>query len=268
MNFKYLLNVILTIPLLPILYYQGKKIRTNIPKLPEAKGIEGLVFKKSNTTLRLITLGDSSMAGVGVNTHKAGFVGTLAEELGLYYNINIAWKVYAKSGFTALKVKERLIPNIQEDVLNLIVIGVGGNDAFKLTSPKKWIDNVKMLIAELRVRYKNQPIVFINMPPVREIPAFSLLIKYVMGNLLDFYSDELVALTKSMDGVFYCSSKIMYKDYIKRYNLNSHSSEFFSEGDKFHASKLAYQIWAKDIANFITENKNIKNRMIDNEYGT
>jgi len=265
MNFKYLLNTIFTAPLLPILYYQGKKIRANTPKLPEAKGIEGEVLKNSKKTLRLITVGDSSMAGVGVDTHKKGFVGTLAQELASHYNFNISWKVYAKSGYTALKVKDRLIPNIQENRLNLIIVGVGGNDAFKLTSPKKWINNIKMLIADLRVKYKHQPIVFINMPPVREIPAFTTLIKYTMGNKLDFYSDELVSLVKDMDGVFYCSSKIMYNDYKKRYNLDAHSSDFFSDGDKFHASKLAYQIWAKDISNFILENNNIKSRIIQNE---
>ncbi|WP_298484183.1 SGNH/GDSL hydrolase family protein [uncultured Maribacter sp.] len=262
MNFKYLLNTIATTPLLPILYYQGKKIRANTPRLPEAKGIKGEIIKDSKQTLRLITIGDSSMAGVGVDSHKEGFVGTLAKELASHYSSNISWKVYAKSGFTALKVKDRLIPNIQEDGLNLIVVGVGGNDAFKLTSPKKWINNVKMLIADLRVKFKHQPIVFINMPPVKEIPAFTSLIKYTMGNQLDFYSNELVSLVKNMDGVFYCSSKIMYNDYKKRYNLDAHSSEFFSDGDKFHASKLAYQIWGKDIFNFIIENNDIKNRMI------
>ncbi|MEM9341234.1 MAG: SGNH/GDSL hydrolase family protein, partial [Bacteroidota bacterium] len=67
-----------------------------------------------------------------------------------------------------------------------------------------------------------------------------------------------IKLVKTIDGVFYCSSKISYDDYTKRHNLNSsHSSEFFSEEDKFHPSKLAYQIWAKDISNFIVTNEAI-----------
>lgn len=259
MNFKYLLNTIITFPLLPLIYFQGKKIRENTPRVPEAIGIEGESTKNSKRTLRIITLGDSSMAGVGVETHKEGFIGKLSDELASHYTINVYWKVYAKSGFTALKIKDRLIPTIQEDNLDLIVVGVGGNDAFKLTNPKEWICNVKSLITDIRNKYKNQPIIFINMPPVREIPAFTSLIKYIIGNLIDAYSNELVELVKNIDNVFYCSNKISYEDYTKRYNLNSHPSDFFSDEDKFHPSKLAYQIWAKDISNFIIKNKAIKN---------
>jgi lysophospholipase L1-like esterase len=262
MNFKYLFNSIVTVLVLPIIYYQGKKIKANTPKLQEAKGFEGESFQDFNNALNLITLGDSSMAGVGVKTHKEGFIGTLADELASHYSINVYWKVYAKSGFTTLKVKDILIPTIQEKKLDLIVIGIGGNDAFKLTNPKEWICNIKSLIADIRSKYKSQPIVFTNMPPVREIPAFTYLIKYIMGNLIDAYSDELVKLVKNTDNVFYCSSRISYSDYTKRYNLNSHPNDFFSDEDKFHPSKLAYQIWAKDISNFIIKEKVIKNLSI------
>lgn len=259
MSFKYFFNSAVATFALPVISYQGKKIRANTPNLQEARGIEGESFQDFKSTMNIITVGDSSMAGVGVRTHKEGFVGTLADELASHYSINVSWKVYAKSGFTALKVKDRLVPTIQEEKLDLIVIGVGGNDAFKLTSPKEWISDIRSLIDEIRVKYKNQPIVFINMPPVREIPAFTSLIKYVMGNLMDAYSDELVQLVKSMDNVFYCSSKISFKDYSKRHNLNAQLHDFFSAEDKFHPSKLAYQFWAKDTRNFI-----LKNKVIDN----
>ena len=47
MNLKYTLGSVLTIPLLPIMYYQGKRIRANVPELPEASGIRGIGFDKS-----------------------------------------------------------------------------------------------------------------------------------------------------------------------------------------------------------------------------
>ena len=45
MNFKYLFNSIVTVLVLPIIYYQGKKIKANTPKLQEAKGFEGESFQ-------------------------------------------------------------------------------------------------------------------------------------------------------------------------------------------------------------------------------
>lgn len=264
MSIKYLFNSIITTLVLPILYYQGKKIKAKTPKLLEAKDIQGGNFKEFKQKLKIIAVGDSCMAGVGVKTHKEGFIGTFANEISSHYNTNVSWKVYAKSGYTALKLKDRLIPMIQEEKLDLIIIGIGGNDAFKLTNPKKWINNIKSLISDIRVQYKYQPIVFINMPPIREIPAFTSLIKYITGNLIDIYSDELIKLARKTDGVFYCSTKISYYNYTKRHNLNAHPSDFFSNEDKFHPSKLAYQIWAKDIFDFIKENNIIRNEEILN----
>lgn len=262
MNFKHLLNTVITFPLLPILYIQGKKIRANTPTLPEALDIEGITYKDSEKTLRIVTVGDSCMAGVGVKTHKEGFIGALSNKLSSHYDINISWKVYAKSGYTALKVKNRLVPTVNDKNLDIIIIGIGGNDAFKLTSPKEWIHNIETLIADIRIKYTYKPIIFVNMPPVREIPAFTSLIKYIMGNLIDVYSDKLIRLVENTDNVFYCSNKINYKDYTKRYNLDSHPSEFFSNEDKFHPSKLAYKIWAQDVSNFIINNKVINSDIL------
>ncbi len=260
MNFKYVLGAIMVVPLLPVLYFQGKRIRKKIPRLPEASQLTGTSTKNTTKTLRLITVGDSSMAGVGVATHEEGFVGTLANELASKLNANVTWKVYAKSGYTAAKVKDELIPNIDEEILDLIVIGVGGNDAFKLTSLSDWTSNIKELISDIRVRYKEQPIVFVNMPPIQEIPSFTSLIKFIMGNLMDIFSDELKTLVKREQGVYYYSRKITYQDYIQRFDLDAAPSEFFSDG--FHASKLAYQIWGKDVSNFLTGNKEVHTKLL------
>ena len=101
MNIKYILGSILTFPLLPLMYFQGKKIKSNVPRLPEAKGIKGLSAVSSKKTLRMITIGESTIAGVGVSTHQEGFTGTLANELASELKTNIDWKVYAKSGYTS-----------------------------------------------------------------------------------------------------------------------------------------------------------------------
>lgn len=259
MNLKYVLGVIITAPLLPLMYFQGKKIRANVPILPEAKGIEGKSIENSNRTLRLITIGDSSMAGVGVETHKEGFTGNLANELASKFSADVIWKVYAKSGYTAKKVKDILVPSIEEGELDLIVIAVGGNDALKLTSLKAWIHNIKGLIAAIRIKYKQQPIVFINMPPIQDIPVFTSLIKFIIGGLMDIFSDVLQNLVKDMDGVYYYPRKIIYKEYVKRFHLDADASAFFSDG--FHASKLAYQVWAKDVSNFLVEEKEVKTKL-------
>ncbi|MBV6644814.1 MAG: hypothetical protein KI790_05170 [Cyclobacteriaceae bacterium] len=140
-NLKYLVGSALSLPLLPIMYYQGKKIRAGVPSLPEASGPTGICHcagKRSGRDISLLTIGESTIAGVGVTTHEVGFTGTLATELSNALTTDVRWRVYARSGYTAKKVREKIVPQIVEDTADLIVIGLGANDAFKLNRPSRW----------------------------------------------------------------------------------------------------------------------------------
>jgi lysophospholipase L1-like esterase len=267
MNFKYYIGALLTIPLLPLIYYQGKKIRVNVPKLPEAKGAEGSVNSyKNQGTIRLVTLGESTIAGVGVQTHEEGFTRTLAEELSNLFHSNVDWQVYARSGYTAKNISEKLVPKIKEQHIDIIAIGIGGNDAFKLNSPTKWRKAIRSLIENLRLKYPNTIIVFCNMPPIKEFPAFTSLIKATIGNLVEVLGEELKKVVVEYDHVYYFGEVITLKDWIKRLNIDVKKEEFFSDG--VHPSKLTYQTWAKDIALKIFQNDAIKKGLAlsNNEY--
>ncbi|WP_282088398.1 SGNH/GDSL hydrolase family protein [Aquimarina algiphila] len=256
MNIRYFLGSILIIPLLPLMYIQGKSIRSKVPTLPEAKGNQGISFGTSEKRLRVLAIGESTIAGVGVKTHQEGFTGSFASELALKLESNIHWKVYAKSGYTAEKVTERIIPKINEIDTDIIVIGLGGNDAFTLNSPKKWRSQIQELIYQLRLKFKNAIIIFANMPPIKEFPAFTPLIKATIGNLVEILGDELDDIVNDQENVYYYSRKITLNNWTKRLNIKAKPSEFFSDG--VHPSKLTYQTWAKDMVNFILGEKEIK----------
>ncbi len=256
MNTKYILGAIMAIPLLPLLYVQGKKIKGSVPRLPEAKGDTGSASVSSEKKIRMLTIGESTIAGVGVKTHQEGFTGTLANELASKLNIDIDWKVYAKSGYTAKRVNEEIVASIQEKSIDLIVIGIGGNDAFELNTPKQWNKDVRKLINNIQSKFVRVPIVFINMPPIKEFPAFTSLIKFTIGNLVNILGKELEEVVKDFEYVYYYSRVIGCVDLIERFNLNIASTDFFSDG--VHPSKITYQVWAKDVSNFITQSKGIK----------
>jgi lysophospholipase L1-like esterase len=253
MNLRYYLGALISIPLLPILYYQGIQIRKKVPKLPEATGTEGecVVTTKAENPLQIISLGESTVAGVGVQTHEDGFTGSFASELSTQINRTIQWKVYAKSGYTAKQVRELLGPNIQEKNPDLIIVGLGGNDAFTLNHPKRWRKHIQQLIIDLRHQFPESFIVFTNMPPIKEFPAFTPLIKFVMGNLVEILGHEVKGLVKNYDRVIYFDDKITLKEWQERLNIAGQPSDFFSDG--VHPSKLTYQTWAKDLAQRIAK---------------
>ncbi len=250
-DLKYAMGVLVATPLLPLMYFQGKQIRKMVPKLPEATGPEGVCTADTTTkeTLRLLVIGESTMAGVGVATHREGFAGTLADEIARRQGMNVRWQVYAKSGYTVRQIRKRLLPRTEGKVANLIVLGIGGNDAFTLNSLRSWREEVNTLIDELRTQFVNTPIVFANMPPIRSFPAFTGPIQFVLGNLVEIFGEALAQISRNTDGVYYHGRVITTQDWKDRLLIEAPNSAFFSDG--VHPSKLAYQTWARDLAQFI-----------------
>lgn len=248
MNLKYTFGLLLSIPLLPLMYWQGKRIRASVPQLPEAEGPQGQspFPQGEQSPLKLLTLGESTIAGVGVKSHAEGFTGTLAKELAKHYQRSIDWRVYARSGYTAQKVTTKIVPKIEEEQADLIVIGLGGNDAFTLNRPSQWKRDVEDLIKALQSKFPEATLVFINMPPIKLFPAFTFLIKFTIGNLVEILGEELQDLVKGQEKVHYFGEKITLETWIERYQVKESPDAFFSDG--VHPSKLTYQTWARDVA--------------------
>lgn len=255
MNLKYTIGAILSIPLLPFMYWQSRQIRALVPDLPEATGPEGFCRYQASQKepLKMICLGESTIAGVGVKTHQEGFAGTLAQSLSKRFQTDISWKVYAKSGFTARSLHQSILPQIEETEIDLIVIGVGANDAFTLNTPRKWKQQVSQLITDLRAKFPHSLIVFCSMPPIKEFPAFTPLIKFVIGNLVEILGEELKKLVSNFENVYYHHEIIVFDVWLERLGIEGQKSDFFSDG--VHPSKLTYQTWAEDTARLIGNSK-------------
>jgi len=257
MNLKYLIGCILFAPTLPIMYLQGKRIKKKIPRLPEAKDPNGFcAIPGSKKTLSLISIGESTIAGVGVETHQEGFNGTFARELSRFLDVNISWRVYARSGYNASKVNERLIPKIQETNPDFILIGLGGNDAFELSGPKKWRADMSDLVRNLEGKFPEAFLLFTCMPPIKEFPAFTPLIKMTIGNLVELLGKELAELSKQHDRVFYDDRILTLRKWNDRFQISAEATDYFSDG--VHPSKLAYQSWAKDMAERVVKDGGVK----------
>jgi len=253
---KYALGVLLAIPLSPLLYFHGRRVRKTMPKLPGATGNEGAVGEPERP-LRLLVLGESTMAGVGVDTHENGFTGALARYLSERLETGVSWKVFAESGQTAKMARERLVPLIQGEQADLVVVGLGANDAFTVNYPERWGRQVGALIVALRDKLGEAPIVFLSVPPIKDFPAFSSPLRFIVGNLAVLLSNELERRISKHPGVFHASGCLVLKEWFKIHGDHLKRSDFFSDG--VHPSQLTYRIWAETTGEFMLKNEEIRN---------
>ncbi len=251
MHLRYLLHAGLALPQLPFMYLDGKRILGSVPKLPDASGPGGVACIGLGPKFRLLCIGESTMAGVGVATHAEGFAGTLATRLSQQLVREVDWQVHAKSGATARRLIETVLPKITTDSADLIVIATAGNDAFKLSTPWTFRRDLIEMVDRLQERYPGTPLAFTNTPPIREFPAFTPLIKRTIGRLVEFHGKQLEWVANKRPGVFFNAENITLEGWMRKHQVEGVPADFFSDG--VHPSGLTYQVWAKDFAQFLDD---------------
>ena len=127
---------------------------------------------------------------------------------------------------------------------------MGVNDAFTLNSPKKWISDIDDLVNSIQSKFPNTPVYFANMPPIKEFPAFTKSIKFVIGNLVEILGKKLKRFTDNKSNVYYNNEIVTLKKWSKRHSLPTDNSKlYFSDG--VHPSKLTYHVWVEEMGDFI-----------------
>ncbi|MGK0364220.1 MAG: lysophospholipase L1-like esterase [Saprospiraceae bacterium] len=252
---KYLLGVLMGIPCLPLIIRDGKRIRSSVPSLPEAenpKGIEG----KSEKKINLLSFGESTLAGVGIKDQKDGATCSIAKVLAKELDAEVNWKVMAHSGYTMERVLKEILPKADNFQPDIIVTAMGGNDAFMANSPQRFARAAGEFIEKLQARYPNIPIVFMNMPPIKDFPAFTPLVKFFIGNLVELHGQALDKTVEKHDNVFYISEIIAFQNWINKIDKPLTVNDLFSDG--VHPSGLTYQLWGRETGMYILENEIIR----------
>jgi lysophospholipase L1-like esterase len=161
---------------------QARRVRKRIPLLPEALGERsGLEHAPGTGLLRLLVIGDSTAAGVGVTHMPDALPPQLAAVLAACRGCTVAWTVSARNGATARFTAEELVPTapVEQDI-GVVLVGV--NDALKMTPRQTWRASMDRLVDALQqhVRPGGQ-IVLAGLPNLWQFRAFPQPLRAVLG---------------------------------------------------------------------------------------
>lgn len=225
---------LLTLVLAPVLLIQGTWLKKNMVHLPEPVGTR-FGINGTGQPLRLLILGDSAAAGVGVEHQDEALAGQLVKQLSQNYQVH--WRLEATTGHTSEQVIERIKSQIEPQAYDVVITSVGVNDVTRLLSTQRWIDLQRQLLQQIKQKFQPKLILLTSVPPMH---LFSALPQPLRWHLGQYASQMNLALAKLLAQQTDCQQITL--------PLEQGQRDIPLARDGFHPSAEVYQAWAALLA--------------------
>ncbi|MDD0841563.1 SGNH/GDSL hydrolase family protein [Pseudomonas sp. Gutcm_11s] len=231
----------LLLALAPIALPQALWTRRTALRLPEAAGAQsGLAgVEWAGEPLRLLLIGESTVAGVGVEAQEAALAGQLAQALAARLGRPVAWRACGENGITAGEACERLLPLALSEPADLVLLVFGVNDTTHLSSLTRWQQSLRALSRALSAR--GERVVFTGVPPIQHFSALPWLLRQLLGRRAALLDAELRQVSAEERATYAPVALRFSPDYLAR--------------DGYHPSALGYRVWAEQLAERLSESR-------------
>jgi len=237
---RYMIGATLLAPFSPFLYLQGLYTRWKVGVLPDAAGPR-TGWTDEGEAAKLFVLGESTVAGLGARSHEFALAGQFAKHLSEKIGRPVEWTVVGKSGVTARQAIDVLLPQMPDDEFDYMLVGLGGNDVLKISTPARWRNDMTELLGSLREKNPHAVIFLSNCPMISLSPVLPNPLKSILWELSKLHNDNIRELVSTMDRVFY---------YPQPADVTLEG--FFADG--IHPSERGYADWSAAMMRYFTEN--------------
>lgn len=237
-----ILWVTICLPLLVVFLPQAIYVKKTTLRLPEAKG-QPFSQENNENPIQLLHVGESTVAGVGVETLTSGFTSNIASALSNTLSRPTAWSLFGENGIRIKGLNQVLAKEITKlpkaGSYDLAIVTMGVNDSTKFTTIKQWRTSLAES-ARIITQVTQGPIYFTQVPPLGQFPALPSPLKNLLGVRSKMLDNELKAFCEQNHNIHYIGSEVQVE------------REMMAV-DGYHPSELGYQQWAGQIAEQIKQ---------------
>lgn len=183
----------------PVLVAQALATRARLPRLPEAAGERDGDCGRG-PLLRLLILGDSSAAGVGVATQAQALAGVLPAALARHAKVRVRWRLVARSGATSAQCLDLLMSH-EPIAADVAVVVSGVNDVVDQVPSHRAVAAREAIANRLRNAHGVSHVVFAPLPPVRHFPGLPQPLRWVAGRDAQRHDDAVAAWARTRSDV-------------------------------------------------------------------
>lgn len=229
-----------SLSLLPVVLWQGLRLRRTRPRLPDAQGDAQGQYSEGSRPLRLLVLGESTVAGVGAGHHGEALAGQLGQSLEQRLGRAVAWRAAGKSGADLRWLRRHMLPALAAEpedcrVADALLLVVGVNDVLAMSSPGHWQGELAALIADLRAVFGPLPVFIAAIPPLGRFPALPQPLRGILGLRASLLDQATRRLLPHVPFAWHLPAA-----------LPPHADLFCADG--FHPSPAGYRLWAEQLA--------------------
>jgi lysophospholipase L1-like esterase len=240
------MSLALKLALSPLLALQAVGVRRTIPRLPEPEGPRtGRAGR--GAPVRLLVVGDSSAAGVGVDRQSEALAEPLARQLAGAIGAQVQWRLVARSGVTTAQALE-LLKADEPWQGELAVVVTGVNDVVDQVPSRRAVDARSALANWLRNTAGVRHVVFAPLPPVHQFPGLPQPLRWVAGRDARRHDRALAAWAATRGDV-------SHVDFGLQLNRGVMARDGFHPGEPAYrqcaimlARHLADEVWSRHVA--------------------
>jgi lysophospholipase L1-like esterase len=224
----------------PLLLRQARVVRRTALRLPEAAGPREGVEGQGEPVVRLLVLGDSSAAGVGVPTQAEALAWPLARLLAERLQGAVAWQLVAETG-TSTPGARTLLARSSPAPADVVVTALGVNDVTAQLSAGAFITHTAQLWSDLRQRTGARWGVVCGLPPMGRLTAMPQPLRWYLGRCARDLDAALREWTRR-HSLGYCA-------------LDWTADPAFLAHDGFHPGPALYPVWARRLADIVVDGR-------------
>ena len=223
----------------PVLVAQALATRGRMPRLPEAAGPrQGETG--SGPLLRLLIVGDSSAAGVGVAQQRDALSGHLSRALATQCGARVRWQLLARSGITSAQCL-RMIEAAAPAAADVAVVVLGVNDVVEQVPSRRAVAAREAIANRLRNAHGVAHVVFAPLPPVRRFPGLPQPLRWVAGTDARRHDQAVARWAAERDDVSHVP-------------IDLPLNRGVMAGDGFHPGEPVYRVCGVALAEHIAAN--------------
>lgn len=227
--------------MLPVYVWQGLRVRNSIERLLPAEVPQSGVLGRKEPAFKILVVGDSSVAGVGMERLEHTLAYNIADQVHARSGRCVKWRTAGCNSATSGELRDHVVPHIEERDFTHVIVVVGINDMKNFHALSTFRKTFGTLLYALRTRFADAKIIWSPVPDMTKFPALPKQLARILAAR---------AMLINQEGKQLCEERgVTYSEPVP-----IEISDGFAR-DGFHAGPAGYRVWGKHLAGDVLANE-------------